>query len=72
MPERVTITRPEVARALIDLKTAQRLEPFMKRELTLGEAAHELGVNLPALLYHVERFLEFVLLGVTGIKTWAG
>lgn len=49
MPERLTITRPEVARALIDLKTAQRLEPFMKRELTLGEAAHELGVKLPAL-----------------------
>lgn len=59
MSGRLTITRPEVARALMNLKTAQRLEPPMKRELTLGEAAHELGVKLPALLYHVERFLRF-------------
>jgi hypothetical protein len=72
VPERVTITRPEVARALIDLRTAQRLEPFMKRELTLSEAAHELKVKLPALLYHVERFLGFGLLSVTRIKTRAG
>lgn len=72
MLERLTITRPEVARALIDLKTAQRLEPFMKRELTLGEAAHELGVKLPALLYHVERFLEFGLLEVACVTPRAG
>lgn len=73
MPEeRITITRPEVARALIGLKTTQLLEPFMKRELTLGEAATELGVKLPALLYHVNKFIAFGLLEVTRTKARTG
>ena len=60
----LTITQPEVARALTKLQTARLLEPFMKRERTLSEAAGELGVKLPALLYHVERFIACRLLEV--------
>ncbi len=73
MPEeRITITRPDVAKALTQLKTTQLLEPFMKRELTLSEAAKELGVKLPKLHYHVNKFMEFGLLEVARIEARAG
>lgn len=73
MPEeRLTITRLDVARALVELRTTQLLEPFMKRELTLSEAAEELGVKLPALLYHVNKLMEFGLVEVTRAKARAG
>ena len=48
-----------------DLEAVRRLEPFMKRERTLSEAAGELGVKLPSLLYHVGKFIELGLLEVT-------
>lgn len=69
---RITITRPDVARALTQLKTTQLLEPFMKRELTLSQAAKELGFKLSALFYHVERFIAFGLLEVTRTEARAG
>ncbi len=73
MPEeRITITRPDVARALTQLKTTQLLEPFMKRELTLSDAAKDLEVKLPKLHYHVNKFMEFGLLEVTRMEARAG
>lgn len=44
----------------------------MKRELALSEAASELGVKLPALLYHVERFIAFDLLYIARLEQRAG
>ena len=44
----------------------------MKRELTLNEAAKELSVKLPALLYHVNKFIAFGLVEVTRTKARAG
>ena len=73
MPEgRLTITRAEVAHALTEFRTVQLLEPFMKRDLSLGEAAKELGVKLPLLLYHVNKFLAFGLLEVARTEPRAG
>lgn len=62
--ERLTITEPEVARVLVENRSARLLEPFIKRALSLKEAALELGVKLPKMLYHVKRFLELGLLEV--------
>ena len=70
--ERITITRPEVAHALTEFRTAQLLEPFMKRDLSLSEAARELRVKLPVLLYHINKFLAFGLLEVVRTEPRAG
>ncbi len=70
--ERITVSRPEVARALTDARTVQLLEPFMKRDVTLNEAAKELGIKLPLLLYYVNKFLAFGLLKVTRTEPRAG
>lgn len=66
--ERLTIADPEVARVLVENRSAQLFEPFMKRALSLNEAAQELGVKLPKLLYHVKRFLELGLLEVACVE----
>jgi DNA-binding transcriptional ArsR family regulator len=64
MQEHLSITEPEVARALTESKSVQHLVPFMKRPLSLSEAAKELGVKLPKLSYHVKRLLGLGLLEV--------
>lgn len=66
--ERLTITEPEVARVLVENRSARLLEPFMKRTLSLNEAAQELGVKLPKLLYHVKRFVKLGLLEVACVE----
>jgi len=68
----MTITEPDVARTLVELKTVQLLEPFMKREVSLSEAAAELNVKLPTLLYHVNKFIELGLLEVARVERRAG
>ena len=72
MQERIIITRPEVADALTGFRTVELLEPFMKRELSLNEAAKELRVKLPVLLYHVNKFLKLGLLEVARTEARAG
>ncbi len=62
--KQLTITTEKAARTLSDLEAVRRLEPFMKRERTLSEAAEELGVKLPSLLYHVGKFVDLGLLEV--------
>lgn len=64
MQEHLSITNPEAARALTETKASQLLIPFMKCPLSLSDAAKELGVKLPRLSYHVNRFIEFGLLEV--------
>lgn len=59
-----TVCDPEVARILTDLKELRFLEPFIKRECTLSEAAKELGMKLPALSYRVKRLMDIGLLEV--------
>jgi hypothetical protein len=66
--ERLTIADPEVARVLTENGSARLLEPFMKGILSLNEAAQELGVKLPKLLYHVKRFLDLGLLEVACVE----
>lgn len=66
--ERLTITEPEVARVLTENRSTRLLEPFMKRALSPNEAARELGVKLPKLLYHVKRFMELGLLEVACVE----
>lgn len=66
--ERLTIADPEVARVLVENRSAQLFEPFMKRALSLNEAAQELGVKLPKLLYHVKRFVKLGLLEVACVE----
>ena len=61
----LTITDETAARILTDTDSVRRLEPFMKRSVTLSEAAEELGLKLSHLLYHVNRFIKLGLLKVT-------
>ncbi len=60
----LTITDETAARMLTNTDSVRRLEPFMKRDVTLSEAAAELGLKLPHLLYQVNRFAELGLLEV--------
>ncbi len=65
MKEHLRIEDPERARVLTDIKTTRLLLPFIKRPCSLSDAAHELGVKLPMLSYHVKRFVELGILEVT-------
>lgn len=62
--KQLTITTEKAARVLTDLEAVRRLEPFMKRDITLSEAAKDLKVKLPSLLYHVNKFLALGLIEV--------
>lgn len=66
--ERMTITCPEVARALTESRSARLLKPFFKDETALSDAAQTLNIKLPNLHYHVDRFVKFGLLEITGVK----
>lgn len=72
MQEHLSISNPEAARILTEGKSAQLLIPFMKRPLSLSDAAKELGVKLPKLSYHVKRFTEFGLLEVACTERRSG
>ena len=72
MQEHLSITNPEAARILTEGKSAQFLVPFIKRPLSLSDAAKELGVKLPKLSYHVKRFLTLGLLEVTATERRGG
>lgn len=62
--KQLIITSEKAARVLTDSGAVRRLEPFMKRDTTLSEAAQELNLKLPSLLYHVDKFIELGLLEV--------
>lgn len=66
------ITRPEVARVLIESRSAKLLKPFIKGEISLSGAAQALNVKLPSLLYHVNRFIKLGLLEVTEVRPRGG
>lgn len=72
MQEHLSISNPEAARILTEGKSTQLLVPFMKRPLSLSDAAKELGVKLPKLSYHVNRFLELGLLEVACTERRSG
>ncbi len=63
-PSSLTITRPEQARFLLDLSQRRYLEPFVGRELTVTQAAAEIGVRPNTLLYAVRRMQKAGLLQV--------
>lgn len=48
------------------------LEPFMKAPRSLSDAASDLGIKLPRLSYHVNRFLTMGLLYVAGTERRTG
>lgn len=62
--KQLTITSEAAARLLTDTEAVRRLEPFMRRDMTLSEAAQTLGLKLPSLLYHVNKFVRLGLLEV--------
>lgn len=62
--KQLIITDETAALILTNTDSVARLEPFMKRDTTLSEAAKELGLKLPHLFYHVERFIKLGLLEV--------
>lgn len=70
--EHIIVTKPETAEFLVEHKTSQLLVPFMKREVSLTAAAHELSVKLPTLHYHVKRFMKAGLLEVARTERRAG
>lgn len=70
--EHLIVTQPETAEFLVEHRTSRLLVPFMKRELSLTAAAHELNVKLPTLHYHVKRFVGAGLLEVTRAERRAG
>ncbi len=64
MKEKVDVTDMEVARVLTDIPQVRLLEPFLKKETTLSDAAKALDVKLTTLLYHVTKFVRLGLLEV--------
>lgn len=70
--EYLIVTRPETAEFLVEHKTSRLLVPFMKRELSLTAAAHELAVKLSTLHHHAKRFIDAGLLEVARTERRAG
>ena len=59
------ITDPEAARVLADEDELRYLEPFIRREYSLSEAAKKLSVSPSAMLYQVKKLVRLGLLRVT-------
>ncbi len=70
--DQLTITCPNVARALTENRSTTFLKPFFKGDVSLSHAAQALSLKLPTLLYHVNRFLNLGLLEVAEVKPRGG
>lgn len=64
MEQRKIISDPKVAHILASTEERRFLEPFIRREATLSQAAEELGVKLTTLHYHVRKLLRLGLIEV--------
>jgi DNA-binding transcriptional ArsR family regulator len=64
MEQRKIISDPKAARVLASTEGRRFLEPFIQREVTLSQAAQELGVKLTTMHYHVRKLLRLGLLEV--------
>ncbi len=62
--ERRTIIHPAAARVLTDISERRFLDPFIKRESSLSDAAKELGIKLNTMHYRVKRFMALGLVSV--------
>ena len=62
----------EAAEALADPKTQRFMEPFMARERSVSQAAHELGIATNSLLYRVKKLTALDLLRVVRVEARAG
>ncbi len=59
------ITNPEAAKVISGEDELRFLEPFIKREYSLSEAARKLSTSPSAMLYQVKKLLRLELLRVT-------
>ena len=62
--ETVVVTNSEAARVLADPTERRFLNPFMRGERTLSEAAAEVGLKLNAMHYRVQKLLALGLIEV--------
>lgn len=69
---RVVITSSAAARILGDRYRAKYFDPFLAREATANEAAHEVGVPLRNMRYWIRRLLELELIYVSRVSTRKG
>ena len=58
------ITNPEAAKVLSEEDELRYLDPFIRREYSLTEAAKKLSVSPSAMLYQVKKFVRLELLKV--------
>jgi len=65
MGQTLTVTSPDVAEVLADPEQWRMLATFATQERSLSEAAKILDLKLPALTYHVKKWLELDLLKIT-------
>jgi hypothetical protein len=66
------VESPEAARLLTDLTELRYLEPFLRRECTVKEAADTLGVPLDTLYFRVRRAERLGVLRVSRLERRAG
>jgi hypothetical protein len=62
VPTHVDIRNPEAVRALLNHKQRQAFRPFMRRSISISEAAALVGESLNTMLKRVQRWLEYGLL----------
>jgi hypothetical protein len=62
VPTHVDIHNPEAVRALLNHKQRQAFRPFMRRSISISEAAALIGESLNTMLKRVQRWLEYGLL----------
>lgn len=63
-PSFLAISDPEAANLLINPHTLRQLEPFLGRDCTISQAAHESGAKPNTVLSRVRRFVSLGLLQV--------
>jgi hypothetical protein len=62
VPTHVDIRNPEAVRALLNHKQRQAFRPFMRRSISISEAAALVGESINTMLKRVQRWLEYGLL----------
>ena len=64
MPTPKRVTSLEAAKILTDTSQLRLLKAFFQAEVVLTELATQLGLNLPTLLYKVNKWLELGIIHV--------
>ncbi len=67
--DEAVITDPRVAEFLTDRSRSRHLDPFLGREVTIAEAAAELGLSAPRMSYWVGKLEQLGLVAQSGTRT---